>query len=78
MSKEASAALDGRADPADHFARVDGVRAGCDAIRRDNPRLLIRSEQRRADRTAVSRKAPSRSPSPATAPRSAGQVLHRR
>src|SRR5690348_5322902 len=39
------------------FDRVDGVRAGCDAIlvgartiRRDDPRLLVRSAQRRADR----------------------------
>ncbi|MFE9689250.1 RibD family protein [Micromonospora sp. NPDC005806] len=46
--------------------RVDEVRAGCDAIlvgaatvRRDDPRLLVRSEQRRADR--VSRGVP---PSP--------------
>ena len=39
--------------------RVDAVRAGCDAIlvgahtiRRDNPRLLVRSAARRADRAA--------------------------
>ena len=39
--------------------RVDGVRAGCDAIlvgagtvRADNPRLLVRSARRRADRVA--------------------------
>jgi 5-amino-6-(5-phosphoribosylamino)uracil reductase len=39
--------------------RVDEVRAGCDAIlvgattiRRDNPRLLVRSRSRRADRVA--------------------------
>jgi riboflavin-specific deaminase-like protein len=39
------------------FDRVDGVRAGCDAIlvgattvRRDNPRLLVRSELRRKER----------------------------
>lgn len=39
--------------------RIDGVRAGCDAIlvgaatvRRDDPRLLVRSERRRADRVA--------------------------
>jgi 5-amino-6-(5-phosphoribosylamino)uracil reductase len=43
-------------NPAD-FDRVDAVRASCDAIlvgaatvRRDNPRLLVRSEQRRAER----------------------------
>jgi 5-amino-6-(5-phosphoribosylamino)uracil reductase len=41
------------------FDRIDAVRAGCDAIlvgattvRRDNPRLLIRSEQRREERVA--------------------------
>ncbi len=41
------------------FDRVDGVRAGCDAIlvgaatvRKDNPRLLVRSAERRADRLA--------------------------
>jgi 5-amino-6-(5-phosphoribosylamino)uracil reductase len=41
------------------FDRVDEVRAGCDAIlvgaatvRNDNPRLLIRSPRRRADRVA--------------------------
>src|SRR5690349_22418433 len=41
------------------FDRVDEVRAGCDAIlvgartiRRDNPRLLVRSAARRADRVA--------------------------
>ena len=41
------------------FDRVDGVRAGCDAIlvgaatiRQDDPRLLVRSAQRRADRQA--------------------------
>ena len=41
------------------FDRVDGVRAACDAIlvgartiRRDNPRLLVRSEARRAQRVA--------------------------
>ncbi len=41
------------------FDRVDAVRAQCDAIlvgartiRRDNPRLLVRSEARRADRVA--------------------------
>jgi 5-amino-6-(5-phosphoribosylamino)uracil reductase len=41
------------------FERVDEVRASCDAIlvgaatvRTDNPRLLIRSEARRAERTA--------------------------
>jgi 5-amino-6-(5-phosphoribosylamino)uracil reductase len=40
------------------FDRVDGVRAGCDAIlvgattvRRDNPRLLVRSPDRRQERT---------------------------
>ena len=39
--------------------RVDAIRAGCDAIlvgahtiRRDNPRLLVRSADRRADRAA--------------------------
>ncbi len=39
------------------FERVDGVRAGCDAIlvgantiRNDNPRLLVRSAERRRDR----------------------------
>ncbi|WP_411576936.1 RibD family protein [Streptomyces sp. SCSIO ZS0520] len=44
------------------FDRVDAVRAECDAIlvgantiRRDNPRLLIRSEQRRAARAAAGR-----------------------
>lgn len=41
------------------FDRVDAVRAGCDAIlvgamtvRRDNPRLLVRSQARRDQRTA--------------------------
>jgi 5-amino-6-(5-phosphoribosylamino)uracil reductase len=41
------------------FDRVDAVRAGCDAIlvgaetvRRDNPRLVIRSQTRRDDRAA--------------------------
>jgi 5-amino-6-(5-phosphoribosylamino)uracil reductase len=41
------------------FDRVDAVRAGCDAIlvgaatvRSDNPRLLVRSPQRRAERVA--------------------------
>jgi len=41
------------------FDRVDAVRASCDAIlvgaatvRHDNPRLLVRSEARRAERTA--------------------------
>jgi 5-amino-6-(5-phosphoribosylamino)uracil reductase len=41
------------------FDRVDGVRAGCDAIlvgaetvRRDNPRLMVRAEARRAERVA--------------------------
>ena len=41
------------------FDRVDAVRAGCDAIlvgantvRRDNPRLLVRSAARRAARVA--------------------------
>ena len=41
------------------FDRVDGVRAGCDAIlvgaatiRRDNPRLLVRSPARRDERVA--------------------------
>jgi 5-amino-6-(5-phosphoribosylamino)uracil reductase len=41
------------------FDRVDGVRASCDAImvgavtvRTDNPRLLVRSQARRAERTA--------------------------
>ncbi|MFI0486703.1 RibD family protein [Actinomadura sp. 9N215] len=41
------------------FDRVDEVRTGCDAIlvgantiRRDNPRLLVRAEQRRKDRVA--------------------------
>ena len=41
------------------FDRVDGVRAGCDAIlvgaatvRQDNPRLLVRSPQRRTGRQA--------------------------
>jgi 5-amino-6-(5-phosphoribosylamino)uracil reductase len=41
------------------FDRVDGVRARCDAIlvgagtvRRDNPRLLVRSPDRRAERVA--------------------------
>jgi 5-amino-6-(5-phosphoribosylamino)uracil reductase len=42
---------------AEDFDRVDGVRAGCDAvlvgantIRKDNPRLLVRSDARRAER----------------------------
>lgn len=46
------------------FDRVDEVRAGCDAIlvgattvRRDNPRLLVRSPQRRAQRLARGRPA---------------------
>jgi 5-amino-6-(5-phosphoribosylamino)uracil reductase len=41
------------------FDRIDAVRAGCDAIlvgaatvREDNPRLLVRSADRRADRVA--------------------------
>ncbi|MFE9653182.1 RibD family protein [Micromonospora sp. NPDC006431] len=41
------------------FDRIDAVRAGCDAIlvgaatvRRDDPRLLVRSDRRRADRVA--------------------------
>lgn len=45
---------------AQDFDRVDEVRASCDAIlvgantvRRDNPRLLVRSAQRRAARVAV-------------------------
>ena len=44
------------------FDRVDAVRAGCDAIlvgattvRNDNPRLLVRAEQRRASRLASGR-----------------------
>ena len=44
------------------FDRVDAVRAGCDAIlvgaktvRGDNPRLLVRSEARRAARAACGR-----------------------
>ena len=43
----------------DDLDRVDATRAGCDAIlvgaatvRRDDPRLLVRSEQRRAERVA--------------------------
>ncbi|MFC4147399.1 RibD family protein [Micromonospora mangrovi] len=43
----------------DDLDRVDAVRAGCDAIlvgagtvRRDDPRLLVRSARRRADRVA--------------------------
>lgn len=46
------------------FDRVDGLRAECDAImvgastvRRDDPRLLVRSEQRRHDRVAAGRPA---------------------
>lgn len=42
------------------FDRVDDVRAGCDAIlvgartiRKDNPRLLVRSTRRRSDRRAA-------------------------
>lgn len=45
---------------AEDFDRVDAVRASCDAIlvgantlRLDNPRLLVKSEQRRADRLAA-------------------------
>ena len=41
------------------FDRVDAVRATCDAIligantiRRDNPRLVVRSQARRAERAA--------------------------
>jgi riboflavin-specific deaminase-like protein len=48
-------------NPAD-FDRVDAVRAGCDAIlvgaatiRQDDPRLLVRSESRRATRVARGR-----------------------
>lgn len=44
----------------DDFDRVDSVRAECDAIlvgantiRRDNPRLLVRSQQRRSARAAA-------------------------
>ncbi|AXO34947.1 RibD family protein [Micromonospora chalcea] len=43
----------------DDLDRVDAIRAGCDAIlvgaatvRRDDPRLLVRSERRRAERVA--------------------------
>lgn len=43
----------------DDLARVDGVRAGCDAlmvgaatVRLDDPRLLVRSEAHRADRVS--------------------------
>ena len=50
--------LSGEAD----LDRVDALRASCDAIlvgantvRRDNPRLLIRSARRRAERTALGR-----------------------
>ncbi|WP_372412003.1 RibD family protein [Streptomyces luteireticuli] len=46
------------------FDRVDGVRASCDAIligattmRRDNPRLLVNSEDRRAARVAAGKPA---------------------
>jgi 5-amino-6-(5-phosphoribosylamino)uracil reductase len=57
--------LDGAAEErlllsnADDFDRVDAVRAECDAIlvgartvRRDNPRLLVRSQERREQRVA--------------------------
>ena len=44
---------------ADDFDRVDAIRASCDAIlvgattvRKDNPRLLVRSADRRAERIA--------------------------
>lgn len=44
---------------ADDLDRIDAVRAGCDAIlvgagtvRRDDPRLLVRSDRRRAERVA--------------------------
>ncbi|WP_426241606.1 RibD family protein [Nocardioides sp. LHG3406-4] len=44
------------------FDRVDGVRAGCDAIlvgastvRKDNPRLLVRAPERRQERVAAGR-----------------------
>jgi riboflavin-specific deaminase-like protein len=54
-AREARLLLSNDAD----FDRVDGVRAGCDAIlvgartiRRDNPRLLVRSPARRSDRVA--------------------------
>ncbi|MDG4781789.1 dihydrofolate reductase family protein [Micromonospora sp. WMMD961] len=47
---------------ADDLDRVDAVRASCDAIlvgagtvRRDNPRLLVRSAERRAERAAAGR-----------------------
>ncbi|WPO76263.1 RibD family protein [Streptomyces sp. KN37] len=47
---------------ADDFDRVDEVRASCDAIligattmRKDNPRLLVNSEERRAKRAAEGR-----------------------
>ncbi|MFC8175008.1 RibD family protein [Streptomyces sp. NPDC057325] len=47
---------------AEDFERVDAVRASCDAIligattiRRDNPRLLVNSEERRAKRAAEGR-----------------------
>ncbi|MEV8098799.1 dihydrofolate reductase family protein [Kitasatospora sp. NPDC085879] len=50
-------------NPAD-FDRVDEVRAGCDALlvggttlRRDNPRLLVNSPERRAARVAAGRPA---------------------
>ncbi|MET7671392.1 RibD family protein [Micromonospora luteifusca] len=49
---------------ADDLDRVDGVRASCDAIlvgagtvRRDDPRLLVRSASRRAERVAGGRPA---------------------
>ncbi|MFB8016906.1 RibD family protein, partial [Streptomyces rochei] len=47
---------------AEDFDRVDEVRASCDAIligattmRKDNPRLLVNSEERRAKRLAEGR-----------------------
>ena len=55
--------------------RVDGVRAGCDAIlvgaetiRRDNPRLLVRSQARRDQRVARGSSPPGPPRSWSTAP----------
>ena len=64
------------------FDRVDAERAACDAIlvgaatiRSDNPRLLVRSPQRRADR--VARGCPP-SPTKVTVTRPPGRVLRQR
>ena len=43
-------------------ASADSILVGANTVRRDNPRLLVRSPQRRAARTAAGR--PSTQPGP--------------